>query len=255
MSSGNAIHLWYCNNISIIGNTATHHRDGIYLEFVDGSIISDNTSTDNLRYGLHFMFSDHDEYTRNVFRANGAGAAVMFSRNIIMRSNHFENNWGSASYALLLKEIYDGEITSNIFTRNTVGIYAESANRLSIENNDFEANGWALKIMGSCMDNNFAANNFYTNTFDLTTSGKAGYNTYTGNYWSDYTGYDLDKNGYGDVPYRPVKMFSYLVANVDASIILLRSLFIDILNFAEKVTPIFIPEGLVDPNPLMKPRS
>ena len=255
MSSGNAIHLWYCNNISIVGNTATHHRDGIYLEFVDGSIISDNTSTDNLRYGLHFMFSDHDEYTRNVFRANGAGAAVMFSRNIIMRSNHFENNWGSASYALLLKEIYDGEITSNIFTRNTVGIYAESANRLSIENNDFEANGWALKIMGSCMDNNFAANNFYTNTFDLTTSGKAGYNTYTGNYWSDYTGYDLDKNGYGDVPYRPVKMFSYLVANVDASIILLRSLFIDILNFAEKVTPIFIPEGLVDPNPLMKPRS
>ena len=255
MSSGNAIHLWYCNNISIVGNTATHHRDGIYLEFVDESIISDNTSTDNLRYGLHFMFSDHDEYTRNVFRANGAGAAVMFSRNIIMRSNHFENNWGSASYALLLKEIYDGEITSNIFTRNTVGIYAESANRLNIENNDFEANGWALKIMGSCMDNNFAANNFYTNTFDLTTSGKAGYNTYTGNYWSDYTGYDLDKNGYGDVPYRPVKMFSYLVANVDASIILLRSLFIDILNFAEKVTPIFIPEGLVDPNPLMKPRS
>ncbi len=254
MSSGNAIHLWYCKNISIVGNTVSHHRDGIYLEFVDESFISGNTSTNNLRYGLHFMFSDRDEYTHNVFKANGAGAAVMFSRDIIMRNNLFENNWGTASYALLLKEIYDGEITSNTFKTNTVGIYAESVNRLLIKNNDFKANGWALKIMGSCMDNKFTANNFYTNTFDLTTSGKSDYNTYTGNYWSEYTGYDLDKNGYGDVPYRPVKMFSYLVANVDASIILLRSLFIDILNFAEKVTPVFIPEGLVDPNPLMKPR-
>jgi len=254
MSSGNAIHLWYCKNISIVGNTVSHHRDGIYLEFVDESIISGNTSTNNLRYGLHFMFSDQDEYTHNVFKANGAGAAVMFSRDIIMRNNLFENNWGTASYALLLKEIYDGEITSNTFKTNTVGIYAESVNRLLIKNNDFKANGWALKIMGSCMDNKFTANNFYTNTFDLTTSGKSDHNTYIGNYWSGYTGYDLDKNGYGDVPYRPVKMFSYLVANVDVSIILLRSLFIDILNFAEKVTPIFIPEGLVDPNPLMKPR-
>jgi len=255
MSSGNAIHLWYSNNIRIAGNTTKHHRDGIYLEFVDQSIISDNISADNLRYGLHFMFSDNNEYVGNTFRSNGAGAAVMFSRNILMRNNSFEDNWGAASYALLLKEIYDGEITSNIFIRNTVGIYAESANRLLIENNDFKANGWALKIMGSCMDNRFAANNFYTNTFDLITSGKSDYNTYEGNYWSEYTGYDLDKNGYGDIPYRPVKMFSFLVANVDASIILLRSLFIDILNFAEKVTPLFIPEGLMDPNPLMKPRS
>ena len=255
MSSGNAIHIWYCDNIKILGNHAAHHRDGIYLEFVDNSIISGNTSKNNLRYGLHFMFSNHDQYTNNIFEANGAGVAVMFSKNILMSQNQFKLNWGSASYGLLLKEIYDGEISHNIFDRNSIGIYAESANRLLIEKNDFRANGWALKIMGSCMDNNFTANNFFTNTFDLITSGKLDHNTYTGNYWSDYTGYDLDKNGYGDVPYRPVKMFSYLVTNVDVSIILLRSLFIDILNFAEKVTPVFIPEGLVDPNPLMKPRS
>ena len=255
LNSGNAIHLWYCNKIEILGNQLTHHRDGIYLEFVDNSNISGNISRNNLRYGLHFMFSNDDRYTDNLFEANGAGVAVMFSRNILMSKNLFKLNWGSASYGLLLKEIYDGEISDNIFDKNSIGIYAESTNRLDIKNNDFKANGWALNIMGSCMDNSFTANNFYSNTFDLSTSGKSDFNTYQGNYWSSYTGYDLDRNGYGDVPYRPVKMFSYLVGRVETSIILLRSVFIEVLNFTEKVAPVFIPDKLMDPTPLMKPRS
>lgn len=254
MSSGNAIHLWYCKDITIEDNVASNHRDGLYLEFVDNSIISGNTSENNLRYGLHFMFSNDNEYRTNRFASNGAGVAVMFSRNIAMTDNIFENNWGTASYGLLLKEIYDGEISGNVFAHNTIGIYGESATRLTIKDNDLKGNGWALKIMGSCMDNTFTGNNFYTNTFDLTTSSRTDHNTYTGNYWSDYTGYDLDRNGYGDIPHRPVTMYSYLVGKVDVSILLLRSLFIDILNFAEKVTPLFVPESLIDPKPLMKPR-
>jgi nitrous oxidase accessory protein len=201
------------------------------------------------------MFSNDNRYFENRFHSNGAGVAVMFSRNISMVSNQFDQNWGTASYGLLLKEIYDGEISNNLFLHNTIGIYAESATRLSIKNNDFKNNGWALKIMGSCMDNNFSGNNFFTNTFDLTTGGGRGSNTFEGNYWSDYTGYDLDRNGFGDIPHRPVTMYAYLVGKVDVSILLLRSLFIEILNFAEKVTPLFVPEDLVDAKPLMRPRK
>ncbi|MDX1629079.1 MAG: nitrous oxide reductase family maturation protein NosD, partial [Fulvivirga sp.] len=71
--------------------------------------------------------------------------------------------------------------------------------------------------------------------------------------WNEYAGYDLNKDGIGDVPHRPVKLFSYVVTRSESSIILLRSLFIDLLNFAEKVTPVFTPETLVDEQPLMKP--
>jgi len=200
------------------------------------------------------MFSNDNSYTGNRFETNGAGVAVMFSRNIVMTSNEFVNNWGPASYGLLLKEIYDGDITDNLFAHNTIGIYAESANRLKIHNNDLKSNGWALKILGSCMDNTFTGNNFFTNTFDLTTNSIDDHNSYEGNYWSSYTGYDLDRNGFGDIPHRPVTMYSYLVGEIDVSILLLRSLFIDILNFAEKVTPLFVPKSLVDPRPLMTPR-
>ncbi|MEN7546898.1 nitrous oxide reductase family maturation protein NosD [Rapidithrix thailandica] len=254
MSSANAIHLWYCKNITIENNLTQNHRDGIYLEFVENSSVTGNTSKGNLRYGLHFMFSNHNAYTNNTFTDNGAGVAVMFSRYITMKNNLFLKNWGSSSYGLLLKEIYDGEISGNIFKENTIGIYAEGSNRLQVSHNNFEQNGWALKILGSCMDNVFASNNFLSNTFDLSTNPNAtNYNDYTGNYWSEYTGYDLDKDGIGDVPYRPVKVFSYMVARVPESIILLRSLFIDFLNFAEKVTPVLTPDTLKDEAPKMKP--
>ena len=253
MSSGNAIHLWYCKNIEVKNNTVKKHRDGIYLEFVDDSRIENNVSEGNIRYGLHFMFSNHDDYIGNTFRDNGAGVAVMFSRFITMDNNLFDHNWGTTAYGLLLKEIYDGEISNNRFIKNTTGIYGESATRMKIHNNTFKQNGWAMRLLGSCMDNTITANNFLNNTFDVTTNSIRNYNEYTGNYWNEYTGYDLDKDGIGDVPHHPVKLFSYVVTRTESSIILLRSLFIDILNFAEKVTPVFTPATLVDEKPLMKP--
>ncbi len=253
MSSGNAIHLWHCQNIEIKGNHVKNHRDGIYLEFVDDSDIEDNLSEDHLRYGLHFMFSNNDDYINNTFRNNGAGVAVMFSRGIRMERNTFQKNWGSSSYGLLLKEIYDGDIINNKFIENTIGIYGESATRILIKNNNFIRNGWAFKVLGSCMDNTITANNFIGNTFDIATNSSRNYNEFDGNYWSEYSGYDLDRDGIGDVPHRPVKLFSYIVTRVDASIILLRSMFIDIINFAEKVTPMFTPATLLDNTPSMKP--
>ena len=150
-SSGNAIHLWYSKNSLIENNVVKNHRDGIYLEFVDNSTINENHSSGNLRYGLHFMFSNDDDYHNNYFEDNGAGVAVMYSRNIIMTGNKFYQNWGPSSYGLLLKEIYDGEISNNIFDQNTIGIFAESSNRIMFENNTFRSNGIALKIYGSCI--------------------------------------------------------------------------------------------------------
>ncbi len=141
MSSGNAIHLWYCKNIEISGNHVSHHRDGIYFEFVDKSLVKNNVSEDNLRYGLHFMFSNDDDYFHNTFRRNGAGVAVMFSKVINMWENNFENNWGKSSYGLLLKEIYDAEILNNTFVGNSIGIYVEGSTRINYKRNEFRQNG------------------------------------------------------------------------------------------------------------------
>ncbi len=254
-NSGNGIQLWYSHNIIVENNYVQQMRDGIYFEFADNSEVKNNTSINNIRYGLHFMFSNDDTYEGNTFKENGAGVAVMFSKRITMTRNKFLNNWGSASYGLLLKEINDAKITENLFDQNTIGISIEGSNRVDYINNNFVNNGWALKVRGACYANTFSNNNFLYNSFDVSYNSKINDNTFDHNYWSNYTGYDLDKNGIGDVPYRPVKLFSYIVNRTPETMILLRSLFIDIIDFSEKVSPVFTPDNLVDNNPLIKQKK
>ena len=252
VNSGNGIHLWYCEYILIQNNQIRGHRDGIYFEFVEHSTIIGNISEENIRYGLHFMFSNHDNYIGNTFKNNGTGVAVMFSSHINMKKNHFVDNWGTTNYGLLFKEIYDGELSDNIFENNTIAIFADGSNRIKIVNNEFKSNGWAMNIFSSCMDNEIAFNNFISNTFDLTTNGTRNNNNFHDNFWDQYVGYDLDKDGVGDVPYRPVRLFSYLIGRIPESIILLRSFFIDMINIAEKVAPVLTPQSLMDERPRMK---
>ncbi len=250
--SGNGIHLWHCKNITITNNEVFAVRDGIYLEFTDNSLAAFNNSHNNIRYGLHFMFSNNNSYKKNTFSNNGAGVAVMFSKNIKMIDNIFELNCGSSSYGLLLKEIYDAEIIGNRFLKNTIAINVDGSSRINYLLNTFEQNGWALKVTGGCYSNQFRNNNFISNSFGVSFDSKLNDNLFINNYWNDYTGYDLDKDGLGDIEYRPVKLFSFIINKYPESIILMRSLFIDIINFSEKVTPIFTPDLLVDSQPLMR---
>lgn len=251
-NSGNGIHLWHCSKMKVSKNVLTRLRDGIYFEFVKKSTVNDNQSFGNLRYGLHFMFSNENSYFNNIFKNNGAGVAIMFSKFIKMYDNRFEHNWGTASYGLLLKEIYDADIERNVFEQNTIGISVDGSTRINYTNNTFSRNGWAVTIIGACYENVFSKNNFLNNALDLSYNSKINTNKFDNNYWSEYAGYDLDRNGIGDIPYRPVKLFSYIVHNTPETIILLRSMFVDIINFSEKVSPVFTPDNLIDASPLMQ---
>ena len=250
---GNGIHMWKCNRITIRNNQIRGHRDGIYFEFVTDSFITDNISEGNIRYGLHFMFSHNDEYRNNSFIDNGAGVAVMYTKNVRMFGNIFERNWGGASYGLLLKDIQDSEVIGNFFTKNTIAIHIEGVSRTNFESNDFSGNGYALRLQASSDDNIFTYNNFSGNTFDLATNGSLVLNTINSNYWDRYQGYDLDKDGIGDVPYRPVNIYAMIVERIPAAVLLWRSFLVLLMDRAEKVIPVVTPENLKDNSPSMRP--
>lgn len=251
-NAGNGIHIWYSHRLEVKNNETYNMRDGIYLEFSDDNHIENNISQGHVRYGLHFMFSQSNQVIKNAFINNGAGIAIMFSKHMKMLHNTFKDNWGAASYGVLLKEATDSELNYNVFERNTTGINVEGSNRISYFHNDFKGNGWAIRSRGANYQNTFKDNNFLDNSFDLSFKGNLAGNSFNGNYWSEYTGYDLDKDGVGDVPYRPVKLFSSVVDKSPEAIILLRSMFIDIVDFAEKVSPVFTPSNLLDNEPQMK---
>ena len=199
------------------------------------------------------MFSNDDIYFNNIFKSNGAGVAVMFSKNVSMLWNQFHENWGSAAYGILLKEISGGKIERNTFVRNTVGIYMEGSNRMMVQNNIFKSNGWAMRIQSSCDGNQIYHNNFFANTFDVATNGTMQLNHFSENYWDKYEGYDLNKDQVGDVPYQPVSLYSMVVEKIPAASILLRSFMVTIMDKVERVIPSITPIELKDAQPLMKP--
>ncbi len=249
---GNGIHCWKSDSLQIIGNTITGHRDGIYFEFVTNSIIWRNSSKKNIRYGLHFMFSNEDAYISNIFSENGAGVAVMFTRGVKMFNNTFSNNWGDAAYGLLLKEISDSFIVGNKFLGNTSGIYMEGVNNTPVQKNTFSGNGWAIKIQASCMNVTVNFNNFLGNTFDVGTNGSLVLNSFDYNYWDAYQGYDINRDKIGDIPYRPISMYAMIIEKNPPAMVLFRSIIVSLLDKTEKIIPSLTPENLKDNSPLMK---
>ena len=253
LENGNGIHAWSCERLKFTGNRVRRHRDGIYLEFVTDSRISRNRVSECLRYGLHFMSAHRNVYRENTFLQNGAGVAVMYSREVQMVANRFSRSWGSAAYGLLLKEISDSRITDNIFEFNSIAVTIQSSNRMVFERNQFRENGWALQVESSSTENTYQGNNFLGNSFDVTTNGDLEQNRFDGNYWDKAEIYDLNRDGIGDVPYRPLSLFAKLVDRVPAALLLLRSPLVHFLDRAERIFPTLTPDRLFDPHPAMRP--
>jgi len=251
--AGNGIHCWHCNGMQLLNNTITRHRDGIYFEFVTNSLIQGNRSFYNMRYGLHFMFSHNDVYDGNSFEHNEAGVSVMFSHGVNMKRNLFADNQGGGAYGILLKEITDSRLELSRFVHNTVAIYMEGTTRVQVSQNVFRDNGWALKVQASCSSDTITRNNFLGNTFDIASNGSLVLNNFDRNYWDKYDGYDLNRDGYGDVPYHPVSLYAMVAEKNPSVMMLFHSFIVSLLDRTEKVMPSITPADLADHIPSMKP--
>lgn len=255
LATGNAIHSWGSRELVVRGNRMSGHRDGLYLEFTSHATVTGNLSTANLRYGLHFMYADSSAYVANRFEANGSGVAVMYSRHVAMTANRFGENRGPSAYGLLLKDIADVTLRDNRFEHNTTGLLADGANRLDASGNRFLANGWAIRLLASTADGRFVRNRFVGNSFDVAVNGRETTATFDDNWWDAYRGWDLDHDGTGDVPHHPVRLFGLLVERAPAAMLLQRSLFVRLVDAAERTIPLLTPDAVVDRHPRMTART
>jgi nitrous oxidase accessory protein len=128
----------------------------------------------------------------------------------------------------------------------------ESTNRIEVRNNEFRNSGYAMRIQASCNENTIHQNSFSSNTFDVATNGTLMLNRFYNNYWDKYDGYDLNKDGIGDVPYHPVSMYSMVIEQNPNAAILMRSFMVTLLEKAEKAIPSLTPVEMADEKPVMK---
>lgn len=251
--TGNGIHAWSSGHLTLVNNTITGHRDGIYLEFSRHATVQGNVSTGNRRYGLHFMYSDSSLYLRNRFGANGTGVAVMYSSHVAMVDNDFAFNRGPAAYGLLLKEISRSQLVDNRFEGNTTALVADGANGLEVRGNLFRRNGRAVRLLASTEGGAFTGNAFEGNSFDVVVNSRGITTAFRGNWWDAHRGWDLDRDGISDIPHHPVRLFALLVERSEATMLLQRSLFVRLIDAAERAVPVLTPQNVSDPEPRMLP--
>jgi nitrous oxidase accessory protein len=87
----------------------------------------------------------------------------------------------------------------------------------------------------------------------MATNGTLVLNKIHGNYWDRYEGYDLNKDNVGDIPFHPASLYSMVVEQMPAAVLLWRSFLVLLMDRAEKALPAITPENLKDDSPSMKP--
>lgn len=250
--AGSGIHVYNSQRFRLEGNIVVGTRDGIYVQSSPFGVVRGNVARD-LRYGLHYMFSDDNVFEDNTFETGAAGAALMYSRRIAFRRNRFVRNRGFASVGLLLKTCDDVVAEDNLMADNARGIFVEGSYRNRFRRNVVAMSDTALVIYQSSGDNVFEGNSFVGNFTPLTLVGRRTDTRFQGNYWSDHRQPDLDGDGIADRPYRLSSAFDHLRGNLAAADLFSRSPAAAAIGAAEEAFPVLDPVPVVDPAPLARP--
>ena len=249
---GSGIHVWNSQRFLLTGNTIARSRDGFYIQSSGHGRVTHNRASD-LRYGLHYMFSDDNVFEDNVFERGAAGAALMFSNRLVFRRNRFVRNRGFASVGLLLKACDDVIAEDNLIADNARGIFLEGSYRNRFVRNVIALSDMALVIYDSSGSNVFEENAFLGNLTPLSLSGRRTDTRFARNYWSDHREPDLDGDGVADRPYRLSNVFDHLRGNLTAADLFSQSAAAAALAAAERTFPVLDAIPVVDEQPLARP--
>jgi nitrous oxidase accessory protein len=260
---GDAIRVWYSDEVTIERNTVRNGRD-VVLWYSKGLKVRENEVSGG-RYGLHFMYCDDALIERNLLAGNSVGAFLMYSRRLHMDHNVVAHNRGPSGYGVGLKDLDDAVIKENLFVDNRVGAHVDNSPReidstLQFTGNVFAQNDAGVQLMPSVKRNQFTGNGFIDNIEQVAVAGGGTLqqNSWTvdgtGNYWSDYAGYDADGDKHGDIPYKAERLFESLMDRHPGLRLFIYSPAAQAVDFAARAVPFIKPTPkLTDEAPLMAP--
>ena len=255
---GNGIHLFNSSGNRLVHNRVRATRDGIYFSFASGNLVVGNEVV-GARYGLHYMYSDDNRFEDNTFAENAAGAAVMFSKRIVLRRNLFVRHIGYRAYGLLLQTGEDILAEENRFEANLTALFLDGSLRNTFRANRIEGNGIGIDLLASAEQNTFTENVFRDNRTSVRKVLGSGENAWAedgrGNDWGDPAVFDLDRDGIGDRPYQAGDPFLTLAAARPALEVYGGTLAARALSWAEEAFPVFGIPRVVDSLPLVPRRG
>ena len=250
---GNGVQIWNAPGARIEGNTIRYGRDGIFVTTSKKNVFARNVMED-LRFAVHYMYTNGSTVSGNVSRGNHLGFALMFSTKIEVTGNRSENDrdrgilfnyanrvnvrgnsvTGGPEKCVFIYNSNKNSISGNLFAGCSIGVhFTGGSERNRIHGNAFVGNRTQVKYVG-------------TRWVEWSHEGQ-------GNYWSDHSAFDLNRDGVADTAYRPNDLTDQILWRSPAAKLLTSSPALQVLKWAQSSFPALHPGGVIDRAPLMLP--
>ena len=253
---GDLIRVWYSHDVVLQGNNAFDGRD-VVLWYSRSAHLTGNRFARG-RYGIHFMYCNNSVVEDNNLSDNSVGVYLMYSARIHLRGNKIIHNRGPSGFGIGFKDMENPRIEGNLVCDNRVGVFMDACRQGIFTGNTIASNDVGFELSPAVQGNSFEKNNVIDNTeqVKMDRSSSATVNHWRENFWADYRGYDADKNGVGDIPYRSVRLYENITDRFRSLKIFTASPAVFAVDFAAGVFPVFAPSPkFSDERPLMGPVS
>lgn len=251
--AGNGVHVWNAPGAQIIGNDIQYGRDGIYVITSRKNVFRDNRMRD-LRYAVHYMYTNDSEVSGNVSVGNHAGFAIMYSDRLTVTGNV---SISDRDRGLFLNYANMSDIGWNVVKAAPEKcVFLYNANKNRFHDNWFEGCDIGIHFTAGSERNRISGNAFIGNKTQVKYVGTRHVDWSEegrGNYWSDNPAFDLNGDGLADTAYKPNDLVDEVLWLNPSAKILLNSPAIQVVRWAQAQFPAIQPGGVIDSAPLMKP--
>ena len=242
---GNGIHLFNVKNGVVLNNYIEKGRDGIYISNSSGCLIAENR-IHSTRFAIHYMYAHQNRVVDNYTDSSSVGIALMYSKGIQVLDNKVR---ASHTHGILLRNLYNSRIEANDAQSGKDGFFFSGCSFDTLRGNLLMANDIGIQVSDS-PDNVVAGNAFVDNRQQLNYQNNVSL-VWSGNYWSDYVGWDRNGDGIGDKRHYPSDIAAYLVGRFPAVRLVLHSPAMLLLQGLETQFPVMRPPGVLEERPLM----
>ncbi|MBO1114142.1 nitrous oxide reductase family maturation protein NosD [Bordetella petrii] len=249
---GNGVSVWNSPGSQVLDNDISAGRDGIFSNTSKHNLFRGNRFR-QLRYAVHYMYTNDSEVSDNISEDNDIGYAIMYSHRLVVRNNVALR---SREQGLMFNYANDSIIAGNAVQGGAKCAFLYNANNNRFEFNRFQDCGIGIHFTAGSDGNAITGNAFINNqnqvkyvgtrVIEWSRDGR-------GNYWSDNTAFDLDGDGIADTAYRPNGIVDQILWRAPAARILLNSPAVSVVRWAQSQFPALLPGGVIDSAPLMHP--
>ena len=250
---GNGIYVWNAPGAVVEGNSVRYGRDGIFTNTSRKNIFRNNLFRD-LRFAVHYMYTNDSEVSGNISIGNHLGYALMFSDRVKVMNNL---SLRDRSHGVMLNYANNADVIGNLVRggdEKCTFIY--NAHKNLIAGNRYEGCDIGIHFTAGSERNAITGNAFignrnqvkYVGTRDVEWSLNG-----TGNFWSDNPAFDLNGDGVADSPYRPNDLMDHILWSQPAAALLTGAPAVQLIRWSQSSFPATLPGGVVDSFPQMRP--